>query len=394
MKKRGVLFLCILLVLIPSFLFANGDAENGSGKEQVKIGFIGPITGGNAAVGIGAKNSFELRVNQILADGSYPYDIEVIYEDDASDPSTGVSAANKLCSDPELVAAATHWNSPVGLATVHVFNRYSVAQVFWGTIHSDIIYGNDYKGATRLIPTSVQNNEYAADFAINKFELTDWVIINDTTDYGTKNRDEFTAAVEKEGGKILKTFGISVGQQDFQAILSQVRELNPQGIYYAGVVTEAAGIKKQMIRLGLDDVMFMGPPGIQSDTFGEITQQDGNGSFCSGSFDVYTTYEGMNFVDAYYAAYSEKEPFEQNGPFAYDAADIILKALAEVGPDREAIINWIASNDHAGLVGNIIFDDHGQNILGGIAMYVQEDSHWVNWESSSFAAGKKALPWE
>ena len=361
-------------------------------KETVKIAFIGPLTGDNAAVGIGSKNSFELKVNEVLASGDYPYNVEVVYEDDASDPATGVAAANKVCSDPDVVAAATHWNSPVGLATVSVFHKFGVAQVFWGTIHSDIIYGNDYKEVTRVIPTSLESNELAAEWAVNKFGIKKWVIVNDTTDYGTKNRDEFQSSLEKRGGEVLESFGITVGQQDFAAVLSKVKALEPEGIYYGGVVTEGAGVLLQAKKAGLTDVMFMGPPGIQSDTYGEITGADGEGAFCSGTFDVNSTPEGIAFVEAYDAVYDE--PYEQNGPYAYDSAAVILEALEAVGPDREAIVDYIITHSFSGVIGDITWDEYGQNTVGGLTMYINQDGLWTKYEDSEYADGTRTLPWE
>lgn len=386
LKKLCGLCLCLIMIgAVPNLGLAQ-QAE----KKTVKIAFIGPLTGGNAAVGKGAKNSFELKVKEVLSKGDYPYKIEVTYEDDASDPATGVAAANKVCSDPDVVAAATHWNSPVGLATVHVFHKFGVAQIFWGTIHSDIIYGNDYKEKVRVIPTSMQSNELAAEWAI-KFKRKNWVIIHDTSDYGTKNRDEFKQSLEKRGGKVLGAFGVTVGQQDFSAILSKVKILNPEGIFFGGVVTEGAGIRKQSMKLGISKVMFMGIPGIQSDTFGKITGTDGEGTFCSGTFDVNSSEEGKAFVVAYNAKYTE--PFEQNGPYAYDSAAIILEAIKQVGPDRARIVQYIRGHQFKGVIGDIKWDSYGQNITGGLTMYINQDGKWVKFERSEYASGKRKFPW-
>ena len=329
-------------------------------------------------------------MDEVLADGTYPYNIVVVYEDDASDPATGVAAATKIASDPDVVAAATHWNSPVGLATVDIFHKYGVAQVFWGTIHRDIIYGNDYKEPVRVIPTSEQSMELAAEYAV-KFDRMEWVIINDTTDYGTKIRDEFTASLEKRGGKVLEAIGVTVGQQDFSAVITRVKELNPEGIFYAGVTTEAAGVRIQSVKMGLTDVIFMGPPGIQSDTFGEITQADAEGTFVSGTFDVNSSEAGKAFVVAYNAKYTE--PFEQNGPYAYDSAAIILEALKAVGPDRTKIVDYILSHTFKGVIGDIQWDEYGQNGVGGLTMYVNQDQKWVKFEDSEYASGVRTFPW-
>ncbi|HZW02490.1 MAG TPA: branched-chain amino acid ABC transporter substrate-binding protein [Anaerolineaceae bacterium] len=385
-KKLVLVFLALLIAVSVVGCSAAKPAE----KQTVKIGFIGPLSGGGAAVGIGAKNSFQLKVDEVLADGTYPYNIEVVYEDDASDPATGVAAATKIASDPDVVAAATHWNSPVGLATVDVFHKYGMAQVFWGTIHRDIIFGNDYKEPVRVIPTSEQSMELAAEYAV-KFDRMEWVIINDTTDYGTKIRDEFTASMEKRGGTILEAIGVTVGQQDFSAVLSRVKELDPEGIFYAGVTTEAAGVRMQAVKMGITEPIFMGPPGIQSDTFGEITLADAEGTFCSGTFDVNSTEEGKAFVEAYNAKYTE--PFEQNGPYAYDSAAIILEALKAVGPDRAKIVDYILEHQFKGVIGDIQWDEYGQNGVGGLTMYVNQDQKWVKYEESEYASGVRTFPW-
>jgi branched-chain amino acid transport system substrate-binding protein len=387
--NKKLVYILLALVIIASVVGCTPAAP--AEKQTVKIGFIGPLSGGGAAVGLGAKNSFQLKVDEVLAKGDYPYKVEVIYEDDASDPATGVAAATKIASDPDVVAAATHWNSPVGLATVDVFHKYGVAQVFWGTIHRDIIYGNDYKEPVRVIPTSAQSMELAAEYAAN-FKRMNWVIINDTTDYGTKIRDEFTASLEKRGGKVLEAIGVTVGQQDFSAVLSRVKELNPEGIFYAGVTTEAAGVRIQSMKMGLDKVIFMGPPGIQSDTFGEITLADAEGTFCSGTFDVNSSAEGKAFVETYNAKY--KEPFEQNGPYAYDSAAIILEALKAVGPDRAKIVDYILTHSFKGVIGEIKWDEFGQNGVGGLTMYVNQDQKWIKYEDSEYAKGVRKLSWE
>jgi branched-chain amino acid transport system substrate-binding protein len=389
MNKHAKLIGAVLALLVCLGLpvFSGGQEE----AQAVKIAFIGPLTGPNAAVGIGAKNSFELRINEELAKG-YPYKIEVLYEDDASDPATGVSAANKVCSDPDVVAAATHWNSPVGLATVDVFHKFGVAQVLWGTIHPDIIYGNDYAEVTRVIPMSWQQNERAAELGVKEFGKKNWAIIHDTTDYGTKNRDELVKAVESRGGKIVGTFGITVGQQDFMGVLSKVKNLNPDAIYYGGVVTEAALIRTQATKVGLDKVLFIGMAGMQSDTFGKIAGASAEGSFCSGTFDVSKSEEGVNFEKQYYAAY--KEPYEQNGPYAYDSAGVILAAVKAVGPDRAKVVEYIRSNDYTGVLGLTHFDERGQSVTGGLTMYVVQDGKWVRWEDSEFKSGARKLPWQ
>ena len=103
-------------------------------KTHVKLGFLGPLSGGNAQQGLGARNGFLLAIEQANAVADAPYEFEGVVVDDASDPQTGVSAAMKLVNDPQLAAATGHWNSPVALATMPVFARFQTPLVIWGAI--------------------------------------------------------------------------------------------------------------------------------------------------------------------------------------------------------------------------------------------------------------------
>lgn len=118
----------------------------------VKIGFIGPLTGPNAAQGVGARNAFDLKIREANASGKFPYKIEMVALDDASDPATGVAAALRLVFDPAVVAASGHWNSAVALATIHTFHTYRIPFIVWGAIHPDITGFYKYPGSNRINP--------------------------------------------------------------------------------------------------------------------------------------------------------------------------------------------------------------------------------------------------
>src|SRR5512135_1559384 len=108
----------LLIIALAGFFFLPSiwtDAAMAQEKKLVKLGFIGPLTGPNAAVGLGARNSADLAVRQANEKGNLPFKLELVILDDASDPTTGVAAATKLCSDALVMAATTHFNSPVGL---------------------------------------------------------------------------------------------------------------------------------------------------------------------------------------------------------------------------------------------------------------------------------------
>src|SRR5690606_9157993 len=121
----------------------------GFAQDVVKIAFLGPLTGPNAAQGLGARNAFDLAIKEANESGRFPFRIEAMILDDASDPSTGVAAALRAVNDPAVVAATGHWNSPVALATIDVFHEHGIPMVIWGAIHPDITR-RGYREVTRV----------------------------------------------------------------------------------------------------------------------------------------------------------------------------------------------------------------------------------------------------
>jgi hypothetical protein len=204
----------------------------GAEKKVVKIGFIGPLTGPNAAIGLGARNSADLAIRQANEKGTYPYKLELVVMDDASDPTTGVAAATKLCSDPEVAAATTHFNSPVGLATIHVFHRYGVPQMFWGGIHPDITNKYNYPEVTRICPNTYVEHSTLAKFVVEKLGYKNWSIIYDVTSYGKSCLDAVKSALKKSehthivvNGEedLLTRFGSVSGPENVGIVFVQVK---------------------------------------------------------------------------------------------------------------------------------------------------------------------------
>jgi branched-chain amino acid transport system substrate-binding protein len=360
-------------------------------KKTVKIGFIGPLTGPNAAFGLGARNGADLAVKETNRAGLAPYKYELVVMDDASDPSTGVSAATKLCTVDKVAAATTHFNSPVGLATIHVFHRYKTPQVFWGGIHPDITYKYNFPEVTRVCANTVVEHAQLVDFVFKKLGYDGWSLIYDTTSYGTSCNNAVKKALGETGAKILSEDGVPVGTQDFRPILSRIKalETGPKVIYYGGVVTEAALIKRQMAEMGMSGYLYCGVTGFDSETFNKTAGSDAEGTVIVGKKVIS---EDSPFVKAYKAE-GYKEYYEATGPYAFDATGLIIAAVNKVGPDDKTLLTkTIRDIEYHGVLGLTKFDKFGQTMTGGLTLKVSEGGQWVAWETSAYAKGIKALP--
>lgn len=373
--KRAVVLSAAIAALCGLFTPSETDAA-----EQIKLGFIGPLSGGNALQGLGARNGFLLAIQQ-ANESDYPYEVEPVALDDASDPATGVAAALKLLNDPDVVAAIGHWNSPVALATAPLFNRHQTPFIIWGAISPKITEAN-FPEVTRVTPTLAQENKPLADWAVKTLGLKRIAIISDTSDYGVSNTQTFQEYVTDAGGEVISTDAAPVGTTDFRAILTKVNAAQPDGLYFGGVITEAALVRKQMKDVGMD-IPMLAISGIYDEKYLEIAGDAANGTIVS-----YPKVKETDALEAFVAAYEAADFSDPAGPYAkyaYDATNILLEVIKEHGPDdRQALASAIREIDYEGALGRTTFDENGQTqVPVEVDIYVAKDGKWVPWESAN-----------
>lgn len=359
-------------------------------RDTVKLAFIGPLTGGVSANGLGGRNSADLAIKLRNADAGTKYRYELVVLDDECKPNIGVQVATKAAADRSVVAGITHYCSTVAMATVDVYHRFGLPVVVWGAVLPDITYANDYKEIHRVNGTMINQNETAAKFMTAR-GYRRWAVIHDTTDYGKGHNKYFSEYLLKSGGQIVGSFGVTADQQDFSAELTKIKDLDPEVVYFGGTTPLGVRVRTQMDKLGVK-AAFQGTSGIVSDAF-----IDGLGKLAEGTLafregaPVEKLPGGQRFMQQY-AAQNYNDPPEAYGAFAFAAANLVVDAIEKVGPDRKRVRSELnRTRNHQSVVGEITFDDHGQNAVPLITKLIVQDGRWIVWEDSDYAKGKRKL---
>ena len=101
MKKKVVaMFLAAVMAL--SLVACGSKSDNGgsgdaSGAETIKLGGVGPLTGGYANYGLSVQHGAELAVKEINAAGGVNgKQLELSFQDSQGDPESAVAAYGKL----------------------------------------------------------------------------------------------------------------------------------------------------------------------------------------------------------------------------------------------------------------------------------------------------------
>ena len=400
MKLKKWLVLAVALMMVVGLLAGCGDANTPGGDEEmpelVKVGFMGPITGANAAEGSAARNAFQLVFDQANTAGTLPYQVQVVAMDDASKPEAGASAAQKLVADPQVIAISGHWNSPVAEATIPICKSAGVPLLIWGAIRESLTNADNFPYITRICPTDVQENQPLAQKVIEELGYKTFYIISDTTSYGASNTTAFQAQLANyEGTSVLGVDEVQTGTTDFRAILAKVKTAKPDAVFFGGVALEGGLVARQMAELGMNDILLCGISGICSEDFitaAGAKAAEGTYSIKPGT-DPAKSEAGQKFL-ADYAAAGYKEPVGAFTPYAYHAAQTILAALESIegAPTAEKMVDAIAHVNMTGLLGETTFDEIGQTTNPMAYSLIVQDGAWVPWEDSEYASGARTLP--
>src|SRR5579864_6998237 len=93
-------------------------------ERVVRIAVALPLTGDIAALGQGIKRACALALEQAEQQHRFPgFKVEMDAYDDRSDPKEAVDVANRIVSDPSVVAVIGHFNSGCTIPASQVYAR-------------------------------------------------------------------------------------------------------------------------------------------------------------------------------------------------------------------------------------------------------------------------------
>lgn len=349
----------VAAVLLSSSLAACGDESN-----TLKIGVGAPLTGPNAKTGQDLLNGVRLAVMEKNAQGGlHNKQVEVISGDDRSDPREGIVVANKMANSG-VIGVIGHYNSGVSIpASAEVYNPMKIINISPASTNP-VYTERGLKYIFRTVGRDDLQGKVAADFSIQK-GWKKMAVIHNKGAYGQGLAEEFAKNVKAQGGSILIFDGINKDDKDFSPVLTKIKAMNPELLFYGGEYQDGALFTRQAKQVGIT-VPVMGGDALYDKDFVRLTGQE----YAQGSL---VTFAAGSQSTAFNKSFSEK--FGEVGPFsayAYDATNILFAAIAKAGPQAtpEAIRDEVAkTKDFPGATGQIGFDAKGDLLRSGFIVW-------------------------
>ncbi len=351
--------------------------------ETIKIGMGAPLLGDYSMFGIDISQGVALNLAE--DDGFEGWSYELIAEDTNSGSGEGGAAvANKMVTDPTVVAIAGHIFTDSSAAAMPIYEKAGLPMMS-PSATNPLLTQKGSQVFNRLAFTDAAQGAFAADLLFNSLGFTKIAVMHDGSGYGQGLADEVKADFESFGGEVVAYEAITPGEADYVAPLSAVAAAEPQAVYFGGYAAEAIVMINQWAQAGLEGVQFFGCDGTYGVEFTEKTGANGEGAIA-----VSLVPPNSDEKVAFDALYAENFPTMAGELSAFtwaawDTGGVLVQAIESVAfvengtlyVPRGALIQAVRGLEYSGLTGLVKCDEVGECNASGPAFYQVVDGVWV-----------------
>ena len=324
----------------------------------IKIGHVGPLTGGIAHLGKDNENGARLAIDEANAAGiklgGTPVNFELVAEDDQSDPKVGNTVAQKLV-DAKVVGVVGHLNSGTTIPASAIYNGAGLPMIS-GSATNPALTEQGFKGVFRVVGRDDQQGPAVANYLVASAKPKTAAIIDDATAYGEGLANEVEKALKAAGVKVLPREKGTDKTADWKAVLTKIKGKKPDVVFYGGMDATGGPLLKQARELKIASVFSFGD-GACTDKMAELAGAAAEGLVCSQA-GIPVQAAGKKFLEGYKAKFN-MEPILYS-PFTYDSTKLLIAAMQKAdSADPAKYLPALQSIDYNGASGNIQFDEKG-----------------------------------
>ena len=339
---------------------------------EIKIGHVGPLTGGIAHLGKDNENGARLAVEEanaakIKIDGKDAKFV-LVAEDDQADPKVGTTVAQKLV-DAKVNGVVGHLNSGTSIPASSIYSGAGIP-VISGSATNPKLTEQGFKTQFRVVGRDDQQGPAIASYLATNSKPKLVAIIDDATAYGEGLANEVEKSLKGANIKVLPREKGTDKTTDWKAVLTKVKGKKADAVFYGGMDATGGPLLKQGRELGLKAVFSFGD-GACTDEMTKLAGAAADGLLCSQA-GIPPQAADKKFLDAY------KKKFNVDpiiyAPFTYDAANLLIEAMKKANSsDPAKYLPELAKIDFTGATGKIAFDDKGDRKNAEITIFTMKD---------------------
>ncbi len=362
------------LIALAGMIPTHGHAAD----KIIKIAVDLSLTGADAQQATLEKDAIQMAFDAANQAGTVPgHTFELMILDDGTaaagqyDPAQALINVHAMLADKDVLAALGPQMSGAGKAMAPFLSQGGLATISPSSTSPDITdpkFAMQYRPAGkpvyfRTVTTDAYQGPNMANFFARKLHVTSVFVLDDGGAFGVGVADAFEARARKLGLDVLGRDRLDPAAADDTAILTRIKQLHPEAIYYGGVAQAGVKLAKQAYAI-IPQVIKGGSDGLTS---AELL----SGAGLPAAEGWYVTIAAPHLVDdaraaPFVAAFKDRfgAAPDDYTITAYDAARVLIDAIRRVvaaghAVTRATVRDAIQSADLQTLQGPVSFDANG-----------------------------------
>lgn len=338
----------------------SANAATSGAEDTVTLAVVSPVTGDSAEYGIHFNVGAQMAADKINEAGGINGKQVVLKSfDSKNDAKEAAEVARLICQDKTILATIGDFSSTCCMATAPIYEENKTVQISPSAGLIDFPRVGPYNFST----TGVQENDggFLMNRVINEtMGAKSVAIVYTNNDYGLNMLSYMTQEAEADGVVITDTEAIASGEKDFTAIVSKMRQTEPEAVAIMGSYNEVANCVKQIRQVGWDVPVAISGSAL-TDQLVELLGDDVNGIYSNIAFVASdNTPETKEFNEEFTKRANMPPSFHSIS--TYDTVMLVCDAAIKCGDNlnRETLKDAIQSyKGFDGLMGPFEFTEDG-----------------------------------
>jgi branched-chain amino acid transport system substrate-binding protein len=358
-------------------------------QKTIKVGVSLPLTGADAEDAVHIKNGIQMAADEInAAGGAGGYKIDLVVYDSGTatagqyDPAQAATNVKKFVGDSSVVAVVGPMMSGEGKAETPILSEANLATITPSSTNPDITnpaMAAQYKPKGkaiyfRTVTTDAYQGPNMANWMHDKLKIKSVYVLDDSGAYGVGIADAFQAQATKIGIKVLGRDQLNPKEADYTTVLTKIKALKPDALYYGGVGQAGIKLAKQAYDI-IPTTIKAGGDGVQGLSFLKGVGYPAAEGWYSTNASPHVTEEAS--TKDWVARYKAKFPnqaFDDYTITAYDGMMVVADAIKRVAaggatPNRDNVRDAMQSTKLKTLQGEVSFDANGDMLSKVVSVF-------------------------
>lgn len=299
--------------------------------KDIAIAVVGPMTGPLASIGEQQKRGAEAAAAVINAAGGVKgRKIKIVVEDDQCDPKQAVTVANRIVGN-QIGFVAGHACSGASIAASDVYNENGILMATPASSNPTLTE-KGYPTILRLYVRDDSQGAYIGHWIARTYKGKKFAVLHDKSAYGKGLATIAEKTATADGLKPIMVEGLNPGEKDYTAVVSKLKAMGAEVVYFGGYHTEAGLMRRQSSDAGYKFDLVMGDS-LATPEFWSISGPAGEGTYFTFPADPRRSPAAAAAIAEF-----KKQKFEPEGftLFSYAVVQAVAAGIERAGTDAPA----------------------------------------------------------